>query len=78
LRDEVVQHGARDVGQAEVAAAATVGQRGVVDAEQVQDGGVQVVHRLVDCREAEVVGGAVGDAALDAAAGEPHREPNGL
>ena len=43
LRDQVVQHGARHVGQPEVAAAVAIGQFGVVDAEQVQDGGVQVV-----------------------------------
>ena len=65
-----------DVRQAEVAAAVAIGELGVVDAEQVQHGRVQVVdvHRLLDRLEAEVVGRAVDRSALDAAAGQPHRE----
>ena len=48
---------------------------GVVDAQQVQDRGVQVVDvdRFFDDVVREVVGLAVGDARLDAAAGQPHR-----
>ena len=50
------------VGQAEVAAGVAVGERFVVEAQQVEDGGVQVVDvdRLLDGFEAEFVGGAVG------------------
>ena len=75
--DDVVQHRSRHVRQPEVAAAVLIGQLGVIDAHQVQDRGVQVVHvhRLLDRLEPEVVGRAVGDAALHAAAGEPHAEP---
>src|SRR5262249_54870483 len=48
----------------------------VVEAEQVQEGGVQVVDvdLVRDGGEAELVGGAVDVAAFDAAAGQPHRE----
>ena len=44
--------------------------------QQVQHRGVQVVDvdDVLDGVVAELVGGAVGDAALDAAAGQPHRE----
>ena len=50
-----------NVGQAEVAAGVTVGEPLVVEAEQVQDRGVQVVHvdAVLDGAEAELVGGAV-------------------
>ena len=53
---------AADVGQAEVAALEAVGQPRVVEAEQVQDRGVQVVDvdLVLDGVEAEVVGLAVG------------------
>ena len=49
---------------------------GVVDAQAVQDRGVQVVDvdGVLDDVVAVVVGLAVGDAGLDAAAGQPDRE----
>lgn len=51
-----------------------VGETGVVDAEKVQHGGVEIVHRngIFDSVVAEFVSGAVGDAAGDATASEPH------
>src|SRR5262249_9672351 len=73
---DLVHHVAVHVGQAVVAAAVAIGQAGVVDAHQMQDGGVQVVdvdlvpHRV----PAVLVGGAVDQAAADAPAGQPHRE----
>ena len=69
-----------DVCEAEVAAAGAVGELGVVDTHEVEDGGVDIVDvdGLVDDLPAEVVGGAVGHAALDAAAGEPHAEAVGV
>ena len=42
--DDRMNDFAGDVGQAEVAAGVAVGEPGVVQAHQVQDGGVQVVH----------------------------------
>ena len=64
------------VGQPEVAAGVAVGELLVVEAEEVQDRGVQVVDvdLLLDRLEAEFVGGAVDVAAAHAAAGQPHRE----
>ena len=51
-----------------------------VEAELVQDRGVDVgdVVAVLDGVEAELVGGAVDDAALDAAAGHPDREAVGM
>src|SRR5262245_22224869 len=64
------------VGEAHVAAAEAQGEAGVVHAEEVQHGGVQIVDLdfLVDDVVAVVVGGAVDGAAPDAAAGQPDGE----
>src|SRR5262245_15766910 len=70
---DVADDVAMDVGQAEVAALELVGQPLVLNAEQVQHGCVQVVnvHDVVLGVVPELVGRAVADAALDAAAGQP-------
>ena len=69
-----------DVGQAEISALETIGQLGVVEAEQVQDRGVQVVHvnEVLYDVEAEIVGCPDGDAGFDTAAGQPHRKGVGM
>src|SRR5437868_5006736 len=61
-------------GQAHVQALELVREPAVVDAEAVEDGGIHVVdmNRVFDDVVAEVVGLAVDDAPLDAAAGHPH------
>ena len=58
------------------AAVVEVGQSFVVDAQQVQHGGVQVVDgdAVDDGLVADLVGLAVADAALDARAGHPGQE----
>ncbi len=63
LRDDL----AGDVGQAEVAPLEAVGEPRVVDAEQVEDRGVEVVDvdRVLDDVPAEVVGLADDLAPLD-------------
>src|SRR3954452_16990024 len=62
--------------KAKVAARVTVRQLLVVETQQVQEGGVQVVDvdGILHGTEAELVGGAVDLSALDAAAGHPDRE----
>ncbi len=57
-----------------------VGEAGVVEAEEVEDRGVQVVdvHAVLLGAEADGVGGAEEGAALDAAAGEPGGEAVGV
>ena len=77
LCENVRDHFPGDIGQSKITTAVTVRKLGVVDAEQVQNGRVDVVDvdGLVDGLEAEVVRGAVDGASLDAAAGESHREP---
>src|SRR5262249_45062713 len=68
------------IGQAEVAALETIGQLGVIEAQQVQERRVQVVNvdTVLDGVEAELVAFAEGKAGLGAAAGQPHREGVGM
>ena len=65
-----------DIGQPEIAACVAIRQTFVVEAQQVQDRGVQVVNVDLVLRSvvAVVVGRAVAEAAFHAAAGQPHRE----
>src|SRR5690242_12296535 len=72
LADYIPMH----VRQAKVAALKAVGQLGVVEAEQVEDRSVEVVHVDLVLRdvEAQVIAFADGDARLDAAARQPHGE----
>ena len=66
--------------QPEAPALVTVGEALVVDAEQVQDGGLEVVdvHAAVGDVVAEVVGFAVDVAGPGAAAGHPHGKATGM
>src|SRR5262249_38576967 len=75
-RQNLPHHFAVHVGQAIVAALEAEGEPGVVDAEEVEDRCLEIegAHGIFDDVVAEVVGGAVGDAALDAAARHPDRE----
>src|SRR5262249_10953168 len=72
----LVHDSPRHIGQPEIAAAGMEGEPGVIDAELVQDGGMQVVHadRIFGGLHAEFVGGAVDGASADAATGHPDRE----
>ena len=68
---------AGDVGKAFVAAVVAVGEPGVVDAEEVKHGGVEIMDMgaiLGGSTESDGVGGADDLAAFDAAAGHPHGE----
>ena len=68
------------IGQAEVAALEFVGELGVIYAEAVQNGRVQIVDVdwIIDDVVAEVVGLAVGQTAFDAAACYPEAEAAGM
>src|SRR5260370_5720660 len=74
LCDQIVQNVAGDVGQAEIPAAITLGQLGVLNPEELEDGGVNIVHvdGFLDRLKAEIFGSAVDLAALHVAAGEPN------
>src|SRR5205807_449803 len=65
-----------DVGEPEVAAGVAVGEPGMVQAHQVEDRRVEVVdvHRVLGRRVAVVVGGAVTETSLCAAAREEASE----
>ena len=71
---------AGDVGQAEVAAAVAEGQALVVEAEEVEDRGVEVVHvdLVLHGLVPELVGRAEREAGLHAGAGEPDGEAVGV
>ena len=68
------------VRQAEVSSLETMGQPGVVKPEQMEHGGVQVVHvdLVFHHVEAQVVRLSQGSAGADAAAGQPHGEGVGM
>src|SRR5712672_717611 len=72
LRHDFSMH----IREAEVAALGAVDELGVIEAKQVQDGGVQVVDvdGILDGVEAELIAPAQREPALHAAAGEPHAE----
>src|SRR5260370_13568170 len=74
--EQLGDHLAVDVGKAVIAALEAVGQLLVVQAEQVQNGRLEVmdVDRILDDVIAQLVSCAEGQAALDAAAGQPHGE----
>ncbi len=77
LREDFGDHSLRfDAGQALIEALELEGESFVVDAQAVQDGRIQVVDVAGVRRDvvAEVVGFAVRNAPLDAAAGQPHAE----
>src|SRR5262245_35342626 len=65
-----------NAGQPYVESAEAIAEPLVVDPEQVQNRGVQIVqvHRIFGDVVAEVVGAAVFDAAANAATRQPHRE----
>ncbi len=69
-----------NIGEAHITAAVTEGELRVVDAQQVQHGGVQIVdgHFVLHDFVAVIVGRPEGRAAFDAAAGHPHREGEGI
>ena len=72
----ILQHLAMDIGQSHLAPAEADREALVVQAEEVQHRGVQIVNldRLLDRFVAVLVGGPVDTPALDAAAGQPDRE----
>ena len=64
------------VGQAKIAAGVTIGERFVIEAEEVEDRGVEVVdmHPFLDRAEAELVGRSVDVSAFHPSARHPHRK----
>src|SRR5262245_24697770 len=76
LRQDLFDHSPMDIGKAVVATAVAVGQLLVVQAKQVEHGGVEVVvvNWVIHCLCAGFIGGADALAALDARACHPHAE----
>ena len=68
LRQDVVNDLPVDVGQSEVTPGIAIGQALVIESQQVKQSGVEIVHvdLVLDRLVAELVGGAVGEAGLDA------------
>src|SRR5260370_15911316 len=69
-----------EIREAHIAAAKAVSQPFVVDSQEMEQGGVQVVNLdlVFDDEVAVVVGGAVDGSALAAATGQPDRETKGI
>ena len=65
-----------DIGEAEVASLEPVSQRGVINAEEIQHRGVQVMHvnHVLHRVVAQFVSVAVAETALDRTSGHPHRK----
>jgi hypothetical protein len=76
LRENLLDYLAADISKSFIASVMPIGEALVIEAEQVQDGGVNVVNVGEAFRgaEADRIGGADDLASLDPAAGEPHRE----
>ena len=68
------------IGQTEVASSVAEGHPFMVHAEEMEDGGPQIVDgaNVLDCMIAKIVGGSVCGAAADAAAGEPDGKAEGI
>ena len=68
-----------DIGQPEIASAEAVAERFVVEPQEVEDGGVEVVDGLAVLHHpvAVLVGGAVDESLLEAAASQPEAEAEG-
>src|SRR5687768_3384233 len=78
--DEFAYYVPADVGEPKVAALEAVGEFGVVEAEEVQEGGVEVVDvdGVFDDVPADLVRFSDDLAAFDAAAGHPDGERKGM
>jgi hypothetical protein len=76
LRQQFVHHSAVHVCQAEIASRVAVGKRFVVESQQVQHGGVNVVYmdRFLDSFPARLICRAVDVSPLDASACQPDTE----
>jgi hypothetical protein len=76
----LLHHSSRHVGQAEIAAVEAEGETLVIEAQEVQEGGVQVVDAdlVGDGLVADVVGRAVADAPFGATARQPDGEGVGI
>src|SRR5262245_23946397 len=79
-REDLANQGAGDGGQAEAPAVVSVSKPLVVEAEEVEDGGMEVVdmHAVDGGGVADLVRLAVTRASLDSAAGHPEGEPVGV
>src|SRR5687767_3237538 len=74
--DDLLHHISLHIRKAEVAASVAISQALVVEAQQVQDRSVEVVHVnfVFDGFVAVIIRQTVGETALDGTAGHPHRE----
>lgn len=71
-----MNHSTGDIGESVVATGMAEGESLVVEAKQMQHGGMQVmdVHLIFDRSKSEVIGGSVSLTATYTATGEPHGE----
>ncbi len=77
IHKQVVHDPSVYVGDAEIATVVPVSETLVVESEEVQDCGVEIVvrNRRVDGMHSQLVGRTISETAFDAATGHPHGEP---
>src|SRR5262249_51909476 len=75
--EELADHPSVNIRQSKIATRVAVCQAFVVEAEKVEERGVEVVNMdlVLDGGEAEFISSAVDVTSLDATAGHPHAEP---
>ena len=75
LRDDFLCHVAIYVRKPEIATGVSVGKLGMIEAQEMQHGRMQVVRSnlALDRSSSQLVGGAVANSALDTTARHPHR-----
>ncbi len=74
--DNVVHDGPVDIGQPKIPSGITIRQLVVIQSQQMQEGGVQIVHMyfVFDRFMPKLVGLAVSKPRLDSTAGQPNRK----
>ncbi len=75
-RQNPAHHFPKNIGEPKVATTVAVGEAFVIEAEEMQEGGVQIVemHLVNFGGLARRIGGSVAQPSFDAATGHPHRE----
>src|SRR5215472_11793868 len=80
LRNDLVNHVSGNIGQPKVTTAVTIRQFCMVDSQQIQNSGMDIVHvdGLLDGFPPEIVGRSKRHPALDSASSQPHCESMGI
>src|SRR5438067_9501613 len=80
LSNQIAHNSPMDVREAKIAAGVMERESLMIEAEQMQNRGLQIVNvnRLLDDVKPQLVSLTIGDAGFHSAAGQPHRESLGM